>query len=115
MAELLSRPATPTQARMLLLDVMIDSGFREFPAVWQRQVLSHLRSSNILLAGRSLTAIAASRAGQFDDGLWKYIQDTTRPVALRVQAAGILSRDGGGAPGCDLRAVAVAVQPGRSV
>jgi HEAT repeat protein len=93
MAELLSRPETSVDSRILLLDVMIDSGFREFPVIWQQQVHSNVVSSNIRVAGKSLIAMASTNARQFDDGLLKYVQDTTRPVSLRVQAASILSRN----------------------
>ncbi len=94
MAELLSRPDTSAESRILLLDVMVDSGFRDFPLIWQQQVLSNLASSNIRVAGKSLIAMASTNARQFDDGLLKYVQNTTRPVSLRVRAASILSRDG---------------------
>ncbi|MEO2045287.1 MAG: PVC-type heme-binding CxxCH protein [Pirellulales bacterium] len=58
MADLLSRADTSAVSRLLLLDVMVDSGFREFPAIWQQEVLSNLESSDSQVARRSLLAIA---------------------------------------------------------
>ena len=92
-AELLSQTNTPVASRTLLLDVMADGGFREFPATWQTPLLSNLESPDIHVASETLLAMASTDAGQFDVPLMKYAQDTTHALSLRVQAAGILSRN----------------------
>jgi putative heme-binding domain-containing protein len=93
MSKLLSQPNTPAESRILLLDVMVDSGFREFPASWQTQLFFNLHSSDNRVARKSLLAMASTATGQFDEGLLRYTQDATRPVSLRVQSADVLSRN----------------------
>jgi putative membrane-bound dehydrogenase-like protein len=93
MAELLSRPDTSPDARILLLDVMVDSGFGEFPAGWLQPVLANSRSSNVRVARRALDAMASTDAGQFDNELTSFTDDSAQPVSLRVRAVDILSRN----------------------
>ncbi|MCH2124114.1 MAG: c-type cytochrome, partial [Pirellulaceae bacterium] len=69
-----------------------DSGFAEFPLPWQRQLFAHLNSPDARVAQKSLVAMASTTSGQFDEGLLQSIEEVALPVALRVRAAKILSR-----------------------
>ena len=91
-ADILAGAEASIQTRLLLLDVMIDSGFAEFPLPWQRQLFAHLNSPDARVAQKSLVAMASTTSGQFDEGLLQSIEEVALPVALRVRAAEILSR-----------------------
>ncbi len=92
MAEALSQKNTPTDSRILIFQVMADSGFREFPESWQQQLLDSLRSTDQRISSHALVAIDSTRSGQFEAGLTAYVQDSTRPVGLRVPAIRTLAR-----------------------
>lgn len=93
MADALANPGTSTDARLLLMDVMLDSGFREFPDIWEEQLIATLRSGNHQVAAKSLIAMASTTSGQFDEGVSQYAQDDSQPVPLRVRAISLLSRN----------------------
>ena len=97
-AEVLSHQKATSEARVLLLNVMIDSGFGEFPAIWQEQVLASLESADLDVAKKALDAMASTNGRQFDEGLMNYTQDATLPVSLRTRAVSILAGSGAAMP-----------------
>ena len=92
MADALSQADTPPDSRVLIFQVMADSGFREFPDAWQQQLLDSLHSTDQHVARQALVAIDSTRSGQFKEGLTAFVEDSARPVALRVPAIRSLSR-----------------------
>jgi putative heme-binding domain-containing protein len=98
MADVLSRRETSAEARVLLMKVMIDSGFGEFPSVWHEQVIASLDSTDARVSRTALEAMASTNSGQFDERLAQYARDTTRPIPLRVLAVRILIREGSEIP-----------------
>ena len=91
--EVLAAPVASAETRILLLDVIARSGFRELPATWRQPVSSNLESADARVVKSVLVAMSSTAAGQFDEELSKFVQETARPVAQRVRAAGVLARD----------------------
>jgi putative membrane-bound dehydrogenase-like protein len=92
-ADALSLPDTPPESRLILFDVMTDSGFAEFPDAWHEGLVASLGNSDQSLARQALRAIDSTRNGQFDEALRQFSKDETQPIGLRVQAISVLSRN----------------------
>ena len=88
----LTSSKTSLQTRVLLLDVVARCSLNPLPKDWHQQVLSCLRSGHRSVVERSLAAMAAKGAGQFDMELLSFAQDSSQPIALRILAASTLAQ-----------------------
>ncbi|MDA0282317.1 MAG: hypothetical protein O3B86_03080, partial [Planctomycetota bacterium] len=85
-ADLLLDVKLPTASRLLLLEVMAESGLPEMPASWQTQLAAQLASSGPTIRHQAVRTAAAFDTPAFDGELLRLAHDDQQAVELRIDA-----------------------------
>lgn len=85
-AVLLHDAGLPAASRLLLLEVMAESGLSALPENWAFQIPASLVSSDPVIRHQTVRTVAAFDTGQFDDALQKLARDRQQSVDLRIDA-----------------------------
>jgi putative membrane-bound dehydrogenase-like protein len=90
LSDTLARAEAPLTARLLLFEVIAQTGGRELPAAWRQALMFGLASADRRVVSKAIAA-AAAHVSAFDEALGKLARDPARPVELRVAAVGALA------------------------
>ena len=85
-ADLLADSNLPGESRLLLLEVIAESGLQELPASWQVQLASELSHEDASVRHQTVRTVAAFEIAEFDSALLKLAHDETQSVELRIDA-----------------------------
>jgi putative membrane-bound dehydrogenase-like protein len=84
-AELLGSQKSPPASRLLLLEVMQDSGLAKFPEAWKPGVQSALESQETGARRLAVAVINTFALSDFDESLLQLGRDAETPTALRIE------------------------------
>ena len=87
-SDLLLDQKLPQASRLLLLEVVAESGLPELPASWAMRIPTNLASSDSAVRHQAVRTVAAFDSDAFDDELLKLSQDEQQSVDLRIDALG---------------------------
>ncbi|NQV28716.1 MAG: HEAT repeat domain-containing protein, partial [Rhodopirellula sp.] len=85
-SDLLLDQKLPQASRLLLLEVMSESGLTELPASWALQIPANFSSQDSAVRHQAVRTVAAFDSGAFDDELRKLAYDEQQTVDLRIDA-----------------------------
>ena len=88
--ETLARSSTPTETRLLLLEIIGRGELEALPESWQRQLGESVKSSDPRVVRQAITSIGTRGVRQFDQLLTELARDTARATPLRVAAAAVV-------------------------
>ena len=85
-ANLLGKTKLPRESRLLLLEVIAESGVHSLPAGWKEQLAATLFHEDASVRHQAVRTAAAFELAEFDSALFKLAQDETQSVDLRIDA-----------------------------
>jgi putative membrane-bound dehydrogenase-like protein len=85
-ADLLLDAKLPTASRLLLLEVMAESGLPALPASWQQRLPANFGSSVPAIRHQAVRTAAAFETSAFDDELLLLAHDDQQTIDLRIDA-----------------------------
>lgn len=85
-ADLLSEPELPRASRLLLLEVMAESGLGSLPESWGQRLKTNFSSSHSSVRHQAVRTAAAFDTAAFDDELLRLAIDDQQTVDLRIDA-----------------------------
>jgi putative membrane-bound dehydrogenase-like protein len=86
MSDLLLDAKLPIASRLLLLEVMAESGLQALPANWELRLSTQLASSNSAIRQQAVRIVAAFDTAAFDEELLNLARDDQQSVDLRIDA-----------------------------
>jgi putative membrane-bound dehydrogenase-like protein len=87
----LAHSGTPTETRLLLLEIIGRCELEILPESWQQQLSESVRSSDPRVVRQAIGSIGTCGVRQFDQLLTDLARDTARATPLRVAAAAVVS------------------------
>lgn len=85
-ADLLQNGKLPPGSRLLLLEVIAESGLPTIPTVWQASLSSSLAHTDDPVRHQTVRTVSVFETDLFDQQLLKLASDTHQPVDLRIDA-----------------------------
>lgn len=85
-ANLLQHTQLPSRSRLLLLEVIAESGLPTLPASWEQTLLSSLSHHEPVVRHQTVRTVAGFDTDIFDDQLLRLAHDDQQPVDLRIDA-----------------------------
>ena len=76
----------PQASRLLLLEVVAESGLSELPASWATRIPANFKSPSPAVRHQAVRTVAAFDSDAFDDELLKLAHDEDQTVDLRIDA-----------------------------